>query len=246
MKAPLLSIYCAVLASCASSGPPPGVAPPDLKPAASIVLDPGKSDWNSMEDVRAALKGKPVSISGTTVDLKNCQLVGTRLKSYEDVQDERNQPLRIRIPGFTLKNGSTRDLPGGVLFRGPGMSFLNLTFLGRKSEDVLSNIVDQSPGATVRNCRAYGATDKSFQFNDASGLTFTGNYVTGGITGVRLQESSTGQKGLKTREVSGNTFESVDTAWNVSGGLKVVAAGNTYKNVATRWVQNSGASHTEK
>ncbi len=247
MKNLLLLLFVPLLPSCLTTGGsvPSGVKPPEIKPAASIVLQPSGADWSSMADVAKAVKGKPVTVSGKTLDLKGCQLVGTKLKKYPDKQDERNQPLRVNIDGFTLKNGSVRAIPGGVLFRGEDNVYSKLTFLDI-GEDALSNVKNDAVDATITGCKFYGATDKSIQANCAEGLTLTGNYVTGGVTAVRLQESTSKAKNPRTKRVSGNTFENVRTAFNLSGGIRVEASGNTYKNVGEKWVTNNGASYTEK
>lgn len=219
-------------------------SPPLIKPKASIWLRSNTSIWRNMDDVRAACAGKPVKISGLTLDLMDCQLVGTKLPQPKNDQDENSVPLRINIDGFTLRNGSTRSIPGGILFRGKGLTFADLIFLD-VGEDAISNVMDDSPDATVIGCEAWGASDKSYQFNDARGLTFAGNLAVGGITGVRIQKKATKFKNIKTRRIQNNRFINCDTAWNLSGGVTVIARGTKYTGVKTRWVQNTGASHQE-
>ncbi len=216
-----------------------GKTPPVIKPAALIYPVTKTATWKDMDDVRMACKGKPVKITGTTLDLQGCQIIGTKLKSYGE-NDERNEPLRINIPGFTMKNGSLRKMPGGVVFRKPKQSYLNLDFLD-VGEDALSNIKDDSPDATIRHCRCYGASDKSFQLNDADGLTFENNYATGGITGVRLHTKESKNKAAKTRSVKNNTFEQIETGFNISGKITVVLSGNKYIKVGKKVVSSNGA-----
>lgn len=220
--------------------------PPTLKPTKIISLSPKLAEWNDMEDVRAALKGQPVTISGTTVDLRDCQIKGNKFPKPKDDQDENSVPIHIRINKFTLKNGSISGIPGGIVFKGDKVTFSDLTFVDI-GEDALSNMMDQSPNSSVINCKFYNSGgDKSLQLNDARGAIIKNSFFTGGITAIRLQKKATKIKGIKTKEVSGNTFEDVDTAFNIAGGVKVVASGNTYKNVKHRWINDSGATHDEK
>ncbi len=247
MKTLTRFLYAATVllfASCAS-GPRPGLPAPKIEPTASVALDPKKTEWTSMADVREALEGKGrIEIRGKQVDLKGAQLVGTKLRKYSDPQDERNQPLKIAIDGFSLVNGSTRSIPGGIVFRGDGLTFADMVFL-KVGEDALSNLVDVSPNATVKRCAGYGATDKIFQFNDARGLTFSGNLVTGGITGVRIQKKDSRNRNMRTREIRGNRFVDVDTGFNVAGDIVARGENNTYEDVKTKWLTNNGASYSE-
>jgi hypothetical protein len=146
----------------------------------------------------------------------------------------------VNIPGFTMKNGSLRKMPGGLIFRKPKQSYLDLVFLD-VGEDALSNIRDDSPDATIKRCSCYGASDKSFQLNDADGLTFEDNYATGGITGARLHTKESKNKAAKTKSVKNNTFEQIETGWNISGKITVVLSGGKYIKVTKKIVSGNGA-----
>jgi len=235
-----------LLGACSSTGPRSGLPAPDIKPTAKVKIPKDKAVWTSMEDVAAVLKGKGnIQIKGTDVNLNGAQLVGTSLKKYGDPQDERNQPLKIKIAGFKLHNGSTDAFPGGIVFSAPRNTYSNLVFL-RMGEDALSNIMDEAPDATVTGCSGYGSTDKTFQFNDADGLTFTGNLVTGGITGVRLQKTGAKTRNPKTKELRNNRFVDTRTAINASGNVTVrIGSGNKFENVVSKWETSNGATVTE-
>ena len=74
MKNLPLLFLAVVLSSCATSGGIPtrkGQPVPEYTPRKVIRLDPKKADWNSMADVKAALAGQPVKISGNKLDLNN-------------------------------------------------------------------------------------------------------------------------------------------------------------------------------
>ena len=193
-----------------------------------------------MEDVRQACKGKPVKITGTTLDLQGCQIVGTRLPQPDNDQDEDSAALRIAIDGFRLQSGSARGIPGGIIFRGDALRFIGLTFLDI-GEDGLSNVMDQAPDSYVASCSFFGASDKSLQINDARGLTLLRCTIAGGITGCRLQKKATRYKDIKTRLISGMRFVGCDTAWNISGGVTATESGTKYEGVRTKVVANSGA-----
>jgi hypothetical protein len=213
-------------------------------PPPSIYLTKETVNWNSMDDAAAACQGKPVSISGKTLDLKGCTLRGDRLPHPKDRQDETALPLRIRIPGFTLKNGSIRDIPGGIWCRGRGITLSQLLF-SEIGEDACSNDMDTSPDWSVLNCQFNGATDKSIQANDGRGLSLRNNTITGGITGVRIQKKATKFKNSTTRLLANNKFINCQTAWNIAGGIIARAAENSYKNVREIWVKDSGATYIE-
>lgn len=239
-----LCVAALTLSSCATgSSVPAGVKPPEVKPKAVIYITSKTATWDTIADVKKAMAGAPVSLTGNTLDLKGCEISGKKLKRYPDIQDERNEPIRNNIQGFTLRNGIVSNSPGGIVGKADLQRYKSLTFLGI-GEDALSNIMDKAEGFVVDGCKFYGATDKSIQLNDARNATVTGNYVTGGITAVRLQKTGGKTKRPKTKTVSGNTFENVRTAWNISGGVIVKASNNTYKNVGQKWVANNGASHT--
>ncbi len=241
-----LVIVTAFLGACAGTGPRAGLPAPDVKPTVRIKIPKDKAEWHSMEDVADVLKGKGnIEIKGTSVNLNGAQLIGTSLKQYSDPQDERNQPLKIKIPGFKLYNGSTLSIPGGIVFSAPDNTYSDLIFL-KMGEDALSNVMDQAPNATVKDCEGYGATDKTYQFNDADGLTFTGNLATGGITGVRLQKTGSKTRNPQTKEFRNNRFVDTRTAINASGGVKVrLGSGNKFENVVERWEVSNGASVSE-
>lgn len=231
--------------STGSSSPPAGIKPPVIEAKGAILLTSATATWDNIEDVRRAVKGKAVTVTSNSLDLKGWSLDGRKLKHYKDVQDERNEPLRINIPDFTLKNGYVTDVPGGIIGKAESQTYSGLTFT-KIGEDALSSVVDKAPNTTVKNCKFYGATDKSSQNNDARNLTFTGNYITGGITGVRVQESKTKFKNIKVKSFTGNTFEDLQTAVNVSGGAKVTGFNNKYIKVGKKSVTSNGASFSEK
>lgn len=215
---------------------------PTIKPKGIIYINGDTDNWRDMDDVVKACKGKPVKIFGKTLDLQDCQINGSKLPQPDNEDDENSAPLRISIPGFTLKNGSTRRLPGGIVFRKKGLTFRNLVFLD-VGEDAISNIVDDSEDSSVIDCQAFGASDKSYQFNDGRGLTFYGCLAVGGITGVRIQESKTKYKGSRTKKVGKNRFVNVDTAYNINGGIIVDALPSTYEGVRLKWKAGGGAKH---
>lgn len=193
-----------------------------------------------MKDVAEAFKGQPVKITGNKLDLNNTELSGNLFKQPKDRNDENAPGIHIRIDDFYLCNGYVRDFPGGIVVKGKGTTFYDLLFRGT-SEDYLSNQVDNTPGMRVIKSRFYNSMgDKSLQLNDAEDAIVDECYFTGSTTGVRLQKKSGKDKNQKAT-VTGNTFEDVDTAWNISGTVKVKASKNTYKNVKTKWVANSGS-----
>lgn len=237
----LSTLLCAFLVSCASSpGPSAGVKPPKLDPPQTISLT-GEPVWNTMEDVKKAV-GSRGRISGKTLDLQGNAISGSKIKKPGSSQNENAIPLRIKIDGFTLKNGIVLKIPGGVVVKADNVTFEKLTFTDI-GEDAVSTATDAAPGIRILNCKFYNSSkgDKSIQANDARNAVIDGNFITGGQTAVRLQESSSKSRNVKAT-VTGNTFEKVPTAVNVNGYTTVTASGNTYKEVAEKW---NGGSHTK-
>ena len=192
----------------------------------------GRPEWNEMRDVRAAL-GPRVLISERTVDLRGGRLSGKALKHPRNRQDERSVGLRIRIKGFTLKNGYVEDIPGGVIVMAPQVTLQNLTF-NKGGEDFVSNEKDRAEGFRVLGCRFYnrGEGDKSIQANDGRGLVIRGNFIYGGTTAIRIQKKDAKKQG-GTAIVESNVFEGMDTAINAAGKVTVLLGDNQLRQVAT-------------
>lgn len=221
------------------------MSPPKIVPKFTIFLTTKTNTWNDMDDVRLACKGKAVRISGTTLDLMGGQISGSKLPQPDNEDDEDSVPLRTRIPGFTLMNGSVRGIPGGIVFREKGCTFTDLIFL-QIGEDALSNIVDDSPNSAIKRCSFFGASDKSGQWNDARNLVVEDCLFVGGITGCRIQKSSTKYKGIKVKSFKRNRFVSCDTAVNCSGGVTMTAENCKYEDVRLHGKESNGASFIEK
>lgn len=233
-----LTLFCAFLVSCASSGPSSGVKEPTVNPKSTVYLT-GETAWRSIADVKKTL-GAKAKYSGNTVDLQGNAISGKKIKRGGS-QDENSIPLRIYIDKFYLKNGIVRDIPGGIVVRAENTKFESLLFI-EIGEDALSNNTDAAPGVTVSNCKFYnGGGDKALQLNDARNAEIKNSYFTGGQTAIRLQESSGKARDVKAT-VTKNTFEKVPTAVNVSGYTTVTASGNEYKEVQEKW---NGGDHTK-
>lgn len=212
-------------------------SPPKLIPRATIYITPATDTWSDMDDVLRACKGKPVIIKGKTLDLNGCQINGRKLPQPKDDQDESSAPLRINIPGFTLKNGSADRIPGGLVMRKKGVTVQKLIFLNI-GEDGVSNVMDDSENMSILSCTFYGARDKSIQMNDGRGLTLEDNEVHGGETGIRIQKTGSKYKTLRTRSIKKNRLLGCHTGFNISGGITVIDAGNTFENVDLHWKVN--------
>ncbi len=214
---------------------------PKIKPKATIWLNTKNSTWGDMGDVLVTCVGKPVRITGTTLDLNGCQISGTKLPKPKDDNDEGAAALRINIPGFTIKDGSIRGIPGGIIFRKDKFTAEKLIFLDIV-EDGLSNIIDDSKDATIRGCEFWGASDKSLQLNDARGVTVEGNTFNGGVTAVRLQKKGGKYSKPKTKSLKHNRFIGCDTAWHLSGDVQCVGVGNVYSGVDKRVVKSDSST----
>lgn len=248
MKFLILTLPLLACQSCLSTGTGPApVKPPAFSAPGTIYLE-GEPVWNTLAEVRAAI-GTKGRLVGNTLDLQGYAIDGRRLKQPKRVQDEKAVPLRVNIDGFTLKNGTVRNIPGGIVVKADSTRWENLIFRDI-GEDALSTIKDAGEETVVKNCRFYNRSekdsgDKSLQLNDARDAVVEGCYFTGGITALRLQESSAKAKKV-TAWLRGNTFENVPTAANVAGPTTVIEGGNVWKNVRKRWVLGPEAAVREE
>ena len=242
IKKLLLFVVAAVLSSCASSGPGAGVKPPTINPKYIVKLT-GNPDWSEISEINKALGGR-CKIVGKTVDLQGGCLDGSKLKKSADSQSEKNTPVKIRVEGLTLKNGYGRNLPGGLMVFSSNVTFENLIFTGT-SEDFVSNAKDVSDNFSIIKCKFYNNSrgDKSLQSNGAVGLLVRDCYITGGITAIRIGESSSKRRGEA--RVENCTIEGVPTFLNVDGKMKVYVKGNTLKNVGQKYVVKDGSKVIE-
>lgn len=182
--------------------------------------------------------GSKASISGTVVDLKGGALSGRELDHPSDQQDEEAVQLVIDIPDFQLTNGVVRDIPGGINVRGDRNKFRNLAFF-EVGEEFLSTPKDGARGTVLDECRFYiererSNGDKGVQFNDAQDVLIRNCYFAGGITAVRLQESSSMAEDVRCT-AEGNVFEYCSTAFNVNGDTTLYSRRNTFLKVRHRY-----------
>lgn len=224
--------------SCASSGGGKGVPVPKTNPEYTIFVRGDSSDWRSMSEIEEIFKGK-AKITGKTLDLQGGEINGSKLKSYGNSQDERNTPIKIRVSGLTIKNGYFNKIPGGVVAYEDNITFQNIV-LTNIGEDGISNAKDVADGTRIINCKFYAGekNDKSAQLNNAIGADLNGNLFAGGITSVRLQESSAKRQGGKPK-VYNNSFKNVDTALNVAGETTVYLKNNEFEGVREKYKTSS-------
>lgn len=237
IKKLVLMLMAVGLCACSSTGGPgKGVEEPKANPAYSV-KPTGNPDWDSMEDVKK-LFGAKAKITGKTVDLQKGRIDGSKLKRSSNSQDENNTAIKTRIPGLVLKNGYIYNVPGGIITYAEDTTFEDLIFT-KIGEDAVSNQKDISSGTKVINCEFYNTSkgDKSIQLNDAREAIVKGNLVAGGITGLRLQESSAKKQNGKPR-VENNTFKNVDTGLNVAGKTTVYLKNNKFEGVNKKWVSS--------
>lgn len=239
----LLITLCAILlSSCASTGPKDGVKPPSFTPKYTVKLT-GTPIWNSIDDIKNSIKGNG-KITGNVVDLQGGCLDGSKLKRSSNSQDESNTPIKLRISNLTLKNGYVTNVPGGLIVQTPSVTIENMLFTG-VSEDYLSNTKDDSYNLKILNCEFYNNSkgDKSCQVNGAVGLMVKDCYITGGITAIRIGESTSKKHG--SAKVENCVIENVPTFLNVDGKTQVFVKNNILKNVDKKYVTQEGSNVNE-
>lgn len=227
--------------STGSSGPTAGVKPPVINPTKTFYLT-GQPYWKTIIDAKKFFgSSNAVSFTGNTIDLKGSRISGKKLKHPSNSQDEQAQELKIGFDNLHLTNGSVDDIPGGIVLRGNKARISKLIFT-TGGEDYVSTAKDTVSGTVIDGCKFYnGKGDKSIQLNAAKYAKITNCYITGGQTGIRLQESTSKTKGIKC-EVSNTVFDQVPTAINVSGYTTLTVSGNTFKGVSEQYI---GGPHTK-
>lgn len=227
---PLITLF---LPGCIATGGGPKRAPlvpfSAPRPEKRIYLHKDRLVWRTMEDVRNAL-GASVKISGTTVDLKGAELNGGQLPKPKDPQNEKAVGVKIYVPGFTLKNGESRSVPGGYIAFVKNVTFLDVLFR-EPGEDFVSNQKNRSPGFRVINCGFEDTrqkADKATQINDGTDAVVEDCEYRGFETAVRIGES-TGKNGDAL--VKDTTFDGSATAINVDGGTRLTLQNNTFTRV---------------
>lgn len=234
----LCTLSASFLTSCvitgSSSGPSSGSKAPQIKPDKTFYLT-GKPQWNSIKDVENFFgNSDSVFISGSKLDLKGSRLSGKRLKHPSNSNDENAQELKVAFDNFHLTNGNIDDIPGGIVLRGNNARLSKLTFTTR-GEDFVSTLKDTVSGTRIESCRFYnGSGDKAIQLNAAKDATISNCYITGGQTGIRLQESTSKTKNIKC-EVRNTTFDKVPTAINIAGYTTLTSSGNKFINVQKQY-----------
>lgn len=220
------------------TGRPEPIKPPIFK--GDTIYLTGKPVWKTLEDVGKAVGSKAkVKLDSKTgrlvLDLQGNRLSGQKIKRGDDRNDEGSTALKIRIDKFTIQNGVVDDIPGGILVIADGFIAKKLVFTNI-GEDALSNVKDSAKATMVWECQFYNRKegDKSLQLNDGRNAQVVKCLFTGGITAIRLVESTSKFKGQKS-SVDLCSFENVDTAVNVDGHTTVFAGNNSYKKVVTEW-----------
>jgi hypothetical protein len=231
------------LTSCTTTSPLP--KPEHRTPSKSAkVYKPNTWNINSKDSLDAAvqqLNGK-VYIQGDVLvfDMKGGIIDGSKQKG-DGSQNENQEPLfRANVP-FVLRNGFIRNNKNAATFAESNSGIDSVTFL-----NVGEDAVATSRGARnfqVTNCEFLNDRngDKSVQLNQAAGAVIADNMIFGGITGVRVHESSWSNKDT-IAYCEGNTFIGTDTAWNVSKGILQIKGKNEYKHVRIPFKTSKGGS----
>ena len=205
-----------------------------------IYLRENDLDWNSLEKIRAVIGSRGV-LTGKTLNLKGCVLDGSKLKHPSNSQNEDAPGVVIDLDGFTLQNGWSRDIPGGIIVKSAGNSFERLKFI-EIGEDALSTTGKSATGIRISSCEFWndGNGDKSVQLNQALGADIRNTKVVGGITGIRVQKDSYKTAGV-TCYMKDVEFIGCETGINVAGKATVRLSGGKFTSVKKKWVTGPGA-----
>lgn len=216
--------------------------PPAPKPPADarrIYLRGDRLIWRTIDDVRKAL-GDNATYLGKTVNLRGAVLHGKNLPRKKDDQDERAMAIQIQMPDIDFINGWVVDVPGGIVVKRRGCSFRNLTFV-EIGEDALSTVGEEATDINVSRCEFWNAGgDKAVQLNQANGAALHRVRIVGGITGVRIMESSYRTRNVKCL-LDDCAWEGCDTAINAGGGAEVRVISPTFWRVRLNYKLSAGA-----
>lgn len=239
MKSFLIILYSILFSLCVSTGLRGDEKIPNFTPAYTIKLT-GTPIWNNINDIKRETNNR-AKIIGNIIDLQGGCLDGSKLKKSPNSQDESNTPIRFQISDCILKNGYVQNVPGGIIVQTSNVTIENVLFTG-VSEDFISNIKDKSYNFKILNCKFYNNSkgDKSCQINGAVGLIVQNCYITGGITAIRIGESTSTKHG--SAKVENCFIENVPTFLNIDGTTQVFVKNNTLKNVDKKYIIRRGSA----
>lgn len=246
MKKILLLLPILALTACGTTRPPLPDKPDYRKPSSGAKKLLMKNDSriknkSDLDDLAKKLSGSTVKYSNGvyTWDLKGGVLDGKNQKG-DGGQSEGQEPLfRAEIP-LILKNGFVQNNKDAALFykKDSGVDKVTFTNIG---EDAIATR-DGVDDFFVKNSQFINDEngDKSIQLNGAKNAKIENNLIYGGVTGVRVHESSSTSSSDKAY-AKGNKFMGVDTAWHVSKGGLVIEGKNSYQNVRLPFKSSNGA-----
>jgi hypothetical protein len=235
------------ISSCASVKPLPNV-PKHRTPSKTAKVFYPLNNWsiNSANDLKNVQKQLNATILKdeeiTILDLNGGIIDGEKQKG-DGSQNESQEPLfRANIP-FVIKNGFIRNNKNAATFAAKNSGIEKVTFLNIGEDAVATS--RKAINFSVSDCEFLNSKngDKSVQLNQAENAVVEKNLVYGGITGVRVHESSWADSNT-TAFCGDNSFIGVDTAWNVSKGVLIVEKKNSYKNVRLPFKVNQNAKIT--
>lgn len=213
----------------------PSLPTPPALPGNRIYLTDDDLNWDSIDAINAALRGK-AEVKNYRIDLRGQVLDGSRITRGKDRQDEGALGIRLRVNGVTLTNGFINDIPGGVKVFGSQCRFTGLKFL-KAGEDFLSTVGRDATGIRIADCEFWNDRigDKSVQLNQALGAYLKNLLIVGGITGLRVQKVDyrTPQVTVMGENVR---FVGCECGLNVDGGATVRLSGGKFEGVKKKWV----------
>ncbi len=215
-------------------------APPKL-PVAVIYLTEDQLLWNDEGDLVRLQKKFPSRIhinhAAKRIKFDGVAISGQKLDRGSQ-QDEDAAKIDLNMNDWIFHGLWFHDVPGGIMVKSIDNEFLgcNWTKIG---EDAISTPKfnkqeDNYCGLVIKECRFYNGTeksgsDKAIQLNNAHKCIVEHCFITGGITGIRMQDSEV--KTPATAILRNNKFHHIPMAVNINGRLTLTEYGNQYDNV---------------
>lgn len=242
-----ISLIGILLVSCKTFNSLPD-APAYRTPKSNASVYYAKNNWEIKDEsdvakARDGLKGSKYywsdSLKAYVWDLNGGILDGKN-QSGDGGQSEKQEPLFRASCPLIIQNGFVRNNKNAAYIMDKNSGAIKITFTNI-GEDAFGTTNNGAENGIVRDCEFINDKDgdKSLQLNEAKGWHIENNLFYGGITGVRVFESSA-TSSSDTAFCSNNKFIGVPTAFNVAKGRLKVEKKNSYESVGKPFVVNHG------
>jgi hypothetical protein len=220
-------------------------SPPDYKGVGRVYLKPDRLRWQRVHDLFLLEKAYPDLIE---VNEKGKRFIcggvldGKNIPNPKNRQDEDALALYIEnLDDWEFQFKAVSDIPGGMIVKAQDVTLKKTDFINIGEDAVstpkLSRLKDNYCGLIVTQCNFYNGheddgSDKALQLNNAHGCVVDRCFFTGGITAMRMQDSSVPYTAKA--EIVSCKFHHCHVAININGKSQVRVSNCKYENVKTQ------------